>query len=96
MLCNVNANQLRPGVRYTIKHINDINTNFRAEFVRYAPENGVDNEAVVFKNVEIMQGTLHMPVNFIYDIKIYVLPNKSNQFPYLIPVELNEIINNYI
>jgi len=94
MQCNVNANQLRPGVRYTIKHINE--TIFREDFVRYELENGIDNKTVVFKNVEIMQGTLHMPVNFIYDIKIYVLPNKSNQFPYLIPVELNEIINNYI
>ena len=92
MQCSVDTNQLRPGVRYTIKHINE--TIFRAEFVRYAPENGIDNEAVVFKNVEIMQGTLHMPIYFIYDIKIYVLPNKSNHFPYIIP-EVNMMINNY-
>jgi hypothetical protein len=68
---------------------------FRADFIRYAPQNGIDREAVVFKNVEKMHGTLHMPISFISDIKVYVLSKEFKQLPYLIP-EVSMNINNYI
>ncbi len=93
MQCSVDSTKLRQAVRYTI-YRND-NSMFRADFVRYAPQNDIDREAVVFKNVETMQGTLHLPISFISDIKVYVLSKEVKQFPYLIP-EVSMNINNYI
>jgi len=90
---NVRANKLRHGIRYTFTHING-NT-FRADFDKYISNNGIPREAIVLKNVEGLQGALHMPITFIRDVKIYALSQAVKQFPYLIP-QVSMSINNYI
>ena len=90
---SVRAHKLRRGIRYTFTHINC--STFRADFDKYISHNGIPREAIVLKNVEGLQGALHMPVEFIRNVKIYALSQAVKQFPYLIP-HVSMRINNYI
>ena len=90
---SVRSHKLRRDVRYTFTHING-NT-FRADFDKYIPQNGIPREAIVLKNVEGLQGALHIPLEFIRNVKIYALSQAVKQFPYLIP-QVSMSINNYI
>ena len=90
---SVRSHKLRRGIRYTFIHTNG--STFRADFDKYIPQNGIPREAIVLKNVEGLQGALHMPVEFIRNVKIYALSQAVKQFPYLIP-HVSMRINNYI
>ena len=90
---SVRAHKLRRGIRYTFTHING--STFRANFDKYISHNGIPREAIVLKNVEGLQGALHMPVEFIRNVKIYALSQAVKQFPYFIP-HVSMRINNYV
>ena len=90
---SVRANKLRHGIRYTFLTWNG--SGYRADFDIYQSYNGIPREAIKLKNVEGLQGFLHMPVAFIRDVKIFALSKAVNIFPHLIP-EVSMKINNFI
>lgn len=90
---SVRANKLRHGIRYTFLTWNG--SVYRADFDIYQSYNGIPREAIKLKNVEGLQGFLHMPVAFIRDVKIFALSKAVNIFPHLIP-EVSMKINNFI
>ena len=90
---SVRSHKLRRGIRYTFTHING--RTFRADFDKYIPQHGIPREAIVLKNVEGLQGALHMPLDFVSNVKIYALSQAVKQFPYLIP-QVSMSINNYV
>jgi hypothetical protein len=89
----VRTNKLRHGIRYTFLTWNG--SIYRADFDIYQSYNGIPREAIKLKNVEGLQGFLHMPVTFIRDVKIFALSNAVKIFPHLIP-EVSMKINNFL
>jgi hypothetical protein len=90
---SVCANKLRQGIRYTF--LTWSGSVYRADFDIYQSCNGIPREAVQLKNVEGLEGFLHMPMTFIRDVKIFALSKSVKIFPHLIP-EVSMKINNFI
>ena len=90
---SVRANKLRHDIRYTF--LTWSGSVYRADFDIYQSCNGIPREAVQLKNVEGLEGFLHMPLTFIRDVKIVALSKSVKIFPHLIP-EVSMKINNFI
>ena len=90
---SIRVNKLRHDIRYTFVTWNG--SVYRADFDIYQSCNGIPREAIKLKNIEGMQGFLHMPVAFIRDVKIFALSKAVQIFPHLIP-EVSMKINNFI
>jgi hypothetical protein len=90
---SVRANKLRHDIRYTF--LTWDGSVYRADFDIYQSYNGIPREAIKLKNVEGLEGFLHMPLAFIRGVKIFALSKAVKIFPYLIP-EVSMKINNFI
>ena len=90
---SVRANKLRHDIRYTF--LTWDGCVYRADFDIYQSYNGIPREAVKLKNVEGLQGFIHMPLAFIRGVKIFALSKAIKIFPHLIP-EVSMKINNFI
>ena len=90
---SVRANKLRHDIRYTF--LTWDGSVYRADFDIYQSYNGIPREAIKLKNVEGLEGFLHMPLAFIRGVKIFALSKAVKIFPHLIP-EVSMKINNFI
>jgi hypothetical protein len=90
---SVRTNKLRHGIRYTFLTWNG--SVYRADFDIYQSCQGIPRAALRLRNVEGLQGMLHIPLAFIRDVKIFALSKAVKIFPHLVP-EVSMKINNFI